>query len=292
MNERTVTSLPHTIEELVDGILVQTEEDDDSLDVSTIHKEKSELLEEVRKVKDEIQGLEEKISFTRRKKRMILSRTTNTSSGSKNTIQDDRMDIDEDDSGQFNNAQQRTYIEEEEKNYSPASIKRIYETDDQIKRLASFTKIKFTKISNSLVSATNINNDNEEHVLRRYTYFGTTYGLTFSLIFDVDETNVCVKKTWVNVGFGAKSELGKFIEFVERENNIHLFFKGLISYARLNQQRTRLFEALERKYRRSLLVSSSSSTNNGYLESEKKRDFDDSVLDGGITTFLRFNDMI
>ncbi|CAG8525263.1 5910_t:CDS:2 [Ambispora gerdemannii] len=166
----------------------------------------------------------------------------------------------------------------EEKNYSQASIKKIYETDVQIKRLASFTKIKFTKISNSLIPAidTNYNNEETRHVLRRYTYFGATYGLAFSLIFDVDETNACVKKTKVNVGFGAKSELGKFIEFVEHENNIHIFFKGLISYARLNQQRTRLFEALKRKYHRSLLISSSSSTNE-YLEPEEKQDFGDAI---------------
>lgn len=42
---------------------------------------------------------------------------------------------------------------------------------------------------------------------------------------------------------------------VEKNRNIHVLFKGLVNYARINQQRTQLFKYLKQKYSKLIMDS-------------------------------------
>ncbi|CAG8671821.1 10325_t:CDS:2, partial [Paraglomus brasilianum] len=52
----------------------------------------------------------------------------------------------------------------------------------------------------------------------------------------------------INIGESIKTEVAKFVESVENESNLPGFFKGFVQYAKLNHQRTMLFDALKRKF--------------------------------------------
>src|SRR6185312_17541486 len=110
---------------------------------------------------------------------------------------------------------------------------------------------------------------------------GNSYGLYFSVDFDVDETELRVQTLRINIGESIKTEIAEFVErsvsiewfldgydrknvwipfpnriiytkiyilihSVENECNLPGFFKGFVQYAKLNHQRTMLFDALKR----------------------------------------------
>ncbi|CAG8730541.1 15852_t:CDS:2, partial [Acaulospora morrowiae] len=104
-------------------------------------------------------------------------------------------------------------------------------------------------------------------LIRRYDISGVTRGLYFNVIFDVNESDLCIVNLGIKVNPNCRREIGKFIERVELDKNLHAFFKGFIEYARLNQQRTLLFNALRQKYL-SLVVQATSS-----LDYSKYNDF-------------------
>ncbi|GES83447.1 centromere protein P [Rhizophagus clarus] len=110
-----------------------------------------------------------------------------------------------------------------------------------IERLVSFTKINFLKVNNNLTAT-----DGDR--IRYYNYTGNSYDINFCIEFEVNETNLVIRRLKIKLDSGVKQEMGKFIENVERDRNLLIFFKGFIDYARLNHQRKLLFDFLKRRY--------------------------------------------
>ncbi|CAG8443580.1 4122_t:CDS:2 [Diversispora eburnea] len=120
----------------------------------------------------------------------------------------------------------------------------------------------------------------DEYSLIKYNISGVTYDFYFEVEFDVNEHELCIINLKVKVNPSCRREIGDFIESVELARNLHAFFKGFIEYARLNHQRTLLFNALREKYSRL-----TNSLQRNYLKSkDTKANF------VGTNSILKFSD--
>ncbi|CAB5118877.1 unnamed protein product [Rhizophagus irregularis] len=90
-----------------------------------------------------------------------------------------------------------------------------------IERLVNFTKINFLKVYNNLTVT-----DGDR--IRYYNYMGNSYDINFFIEFEVNETNLVIRRLKIKLDSGVKREMGKFIENVERDRNLLIFFKGFI----------------------------------------------------------------
>ncbi|PKY23388.1 centromere protein P [Rhizophagus irregularis DAOM 181602=DAOM 197198] len=142
-----------------------------------------------------------------------------------------------------------------------------------IERLVNFTKINFLKVYNNLTVT-----DGDR--IRYYNYMGNSYDINFFIEFEVNETNLVIRRLKIKLDSGVKREMGKFIENVERDRNLLIFFKGFIEYARLNHQRKLLFGVLKRKY--PTLTLPSLHTHNSFTQ--------DSCLCVDVHSSLRFSE--
>ena len=67
--------------------------------------------------------------------------------------------------------------------------------------------------------------------MRHFSLAGTCLGLTFSLEFDVLNTQSAVSKLKVEVPPQAMAELAGFVTMVEESQSPHAFFRGFVQYA-------------------------------------------------------------
>jgi len=82
----------------------------------------------------------------------------------------------------------------------------------------------------------------------QYEIQGTSFELFFDLKFTVNEANYSVSQLTIKVSSQAKRDLEKFIELVEKQNLLPIFFKGFSRYARLRLKRIKLFQYLNDEY--------------------------------------------
>ncbi|CAG8558587.1 14186_t:CDS:2 [Rhizophagus irregularis] len=118
-----------------------------------------------------------------------------------------------------------------------------------IERLVNFTKINFLKVYNNLTVT-----DGDR--IRYYNYMGNSYDINFFIEFEVNETNLVIRRLKIKLD------------------------SGFIEYARLNHQRKLLFGVLKRKY--PTLTLPSLHTHNSFTQ--------DSCLCVDVHSSLRFSE--
>ncbi|KAL1916877.1 uncharacterized protein VTP21DRAFT_5074 [Calcarisporiella thermophila] len=224
---------------------------------SLLERERAELTRLLRDVNAEINALQDKLERTRHRKRAAFASDVGEGLGSTDGIESGRMDEVVERLLQMNNASLRSSLEGGGKTSSVGtspdqSVNQSTSSSDkesgekaknEIRRLAVFTKINFTETSNRLVSA------DQAHI-RLYDLAGKSCGLHFRLHFEVNETELFIRRLRVFVPPSVHRELASFVVSVERDNHLHGFFRGFVHYAQLNQQRKMLFEAMGRRFPR------------------------------------------
>ncbi|CAG8504388.1 21831_t:CDS:2 [Cetraspora pellucida] len=118
----------------------------------------------------------------------------------------------------------------------------IDQTINQITQLRSYTKVRFTHVTNH-VKMSSIG----EHI-RHYIMAGDSQSLGFNLEFDVIESDLRIQNLKIKVDSYVRREIGHFVENMEKDANLLTFFKGFVEYARLNGQRELLFNTLKQKF--------------------------------------------
>ncbi|CAG8467686.1 7490_t:CDS:2 [Paraglomus brasilianum] len=187
-------------------------------------EERSRILTQIEALESEIVELQTKIDNERKKKQELVSPT--------NDIIQHLI--------QINDHALRSSINlksEEEYRTSGFYLMKRKAQWPMLIRLSSFTKVQFSKVTNYLVTAA------DGHHIRHYILSGASYGLHFSVDFDADETESCIQTLRIKIGESIKAEIAKFVA-----RNLFGFFKGFVQYAKLNYERTSLFDVLKGKY--------------------------------------------
>ncbi|CAI2164782.1 4758_t:CDS:2 [Funneliformis geosporum] len=216
-------------------------------EISQSQKEKSALLLRIRKTKIEIEELQKNINQTHKENKPSLT-------SDQDALIDKLLSIN--DQSLLESIGTSLQAESNQQQHNNITIDNTDRASD-IERLTNFTKLNFLKVSNNLITA-------DGDCIRRYNHAGNSYDINFCIEFDVNETDLVIRRLKIKVDSGVKREIGKFIENVEYDKNLLVFFKGFVEYARLNYQRKLLFDNLKGKYH--TLTSSSSHTHNKYSQ--------------------------
>ncbi|CAG8660549.1 6341_t:CDS:2 [Funneliformis caledonium] len=216
-------------------------------EISQSQKEKSALLLRIRRTKIEIEELQKNINQAHKENKPSLT-------SDQDALIDKLLSIN--DQSLLESVGTSLQAEPNQQHMNNTTTDNTDRAKD-IERLTSFTKINFLKVSNNLITA-------DEDCIRRYNHAGNSYGINFCIEFEVNETDLVIRRLKIKVDSGVKREIGKFIENVEYDKNLLVFFKGFVEYARLNHQRKLLFDNLKGKYHS--LTSSSSQTHNTFTQ--------------------------
>nr|CAG8552277.1 9591_t:CDS:2 [Entrophospora candida] len=114
----------------------------------------------------------------------------------------------------------------------------------KIKELAALNKIELINAKSELI--TDGSGDGND-VFQKQIY-AKTYGIYFLVEFEVYMSDSIIKSLKIMINEAIRREIGGFFESAEKNRNIHVLFKGIVNYARINQQRTQLFKYLKQKY--------------------------------------------
>ncbi|RIA97212.1 CENP-A-nucleosome distal centromere subunit, CENP-P-domain-containing protein [Glomus cerebriforme] len=233
-------------------------------EINNSQKEKSTLLLQIRKIKNEIEELQKNINRTCQENKTFLMSDQDALINKLLSINDQSLLMSIGTSLQVESRQQ-----DETDNTDNYSLRA-----RNIERLINFTKINFLKFSNNLI-------ETDGDRIRCYNHIGNSYGINFCIEFEVNETNLVIRKLKIKVDSGVKREIGKLIENVERDKNLLIFFRGFIEYTRLNHQRKLLFDILKKKY--PILTLPSFHSHNSFTQ-------DISYLCVDVHPLLRFSD--
>ncbi|CAH1757489.1 10394_t:CDS:2 [Entrophospora sp. SA101] len=149
----------------------------------------------------------------------------------------------------------------------------------KIKELAALNKIELINAKSELI--TDGSGDGND-VFQKQIY-AKTYGIYFLVEFEVCMSDSIIKSLKIMINEAIRREIGGFFESVEKNRNIHVLFKGIVNYARINQQRTQLFKYLKQKY--SKLITDSMILSPPLQKFNKQEE-----INVEINNFLKFSD--
>ncbi|XP_077977989.1 centromere protein P-like [Glandiceps talaboti] len=130
----------------------------------------------------------------------------------------------------------------------------------KLKMTSMFTEIHLTDVTRKVIQRS------KRKTKQRQTLWGQSYGLTFQLDFDVQETQVnikridsessddithskaCITRLQVTVDNQIENEMREFIQKVQEEKNLQSFFRGFESCAQCFQYRQKTFEYFKQLY--------------------------------------------
>jgi len=119
--------------------------------------------------------------------------------------------------------------------------------EKQIEALAGLSGIRFTKVETGLIVERGT-------TVRRIRLAGTSSGLAFELVIDVQEVDAGeapqVTRCDLSVPHEVEAELAGFVRSVSQERVLTVALQGLSKFAHASQQRQQLFEGLQRSYPR------------------------------------------
>ncbi|KAG0169669.1 hypothetical protein DFQ28_003478 [Apophysomyces sp. BC1034] len=110
----------------------------------------------------------------------------------------------------------------------------------EVQRQSEFTLIKFTQTDNRLVS-----DNNRAGEIRECELSGTCFDQSFHLAFEVSGPNYTVSSLTFDLSIVMQLETASILQQIKDECDLLAFFRLLVHYARLDDQRKNIFNDLK-----------------------------------------------
>ncbi|KAJ8656616.1 hypothetical protein O0I10_007693 [Lichtheimia ornata] len=120
--------------------------------------------------------------------------------------------------------------------------------DPEVRSQIDFAHIEFTKASNKIEYA------DGPGTVRHCELCGSSYGQQFTVTFTIRQDQLCIENLKVEVGMETQFELCTLLKRIEEECNLLGFFRLLIHYGRLIDDRRTLFQRLHELYSSAITV--------------------------------------
>ncbi|CAO3681772.1 unnamed protein product [Rhizopus stolonifer] len=124
--------------------------------------------------------------------------------------------------------------------------------DEKVLQQTEHSFINFTSAKNILETQKETLDD-----IRHCELSGSSFLEKFTITFDVLEPSLVMCNLNFDVGIQLKMALGPLLQQLKESSNMLGFFQVLVHYARLNDQRNKVFEKLIRKYEKTSIFAES-----------------------------------
>ncbi|CDH60504.1 predicted protein [Lichtheimia corymbifera JMRC:FSU:9682] len=121
--------------------------------------------------------------------------------------------------------------------------------DPEVRSQIDFAHIEFTKTSNKIEYS-----DGSAGTVRHCELCGSAYSQQFTVTFTIREDQLCIENLKIEVDVETQFELCTLLTRIEEECNLLGFFRLLVHYGRLVDDRRKLFQHLHELYSSAISV--------------------------------------
>ncbi|KAI8388758.1 uncharacterized protein BYT42DRAFT_245711 [Radiomyces spectabilis] len=114
--------------------------------------------------------------------------------------------------------------------------------DPEVEKQGEFAHLRFTEAKNRLTP-----NPNGQGEIRSCELIGETYQQSFKICFDVYEPNFVVDNLVFDLSIEMQLDCGSILQEIVDESDLLAFFRLLVHYARLDDERKKVFNQLKEK---------------------------------------------